>query len=517
VTLAMVATPGSAVAAPSDGISGTVTSAGRPLQGIQVTACSTASGNCGAPAETGANGTYAVSGLSPGNYYVTFQDQATSYLTQNYPNIIATTDAGPGTPVPVTLNHVTTGIDDVAVVGSTFSGTVTDAANHPLVDICVGLTNFDGYLTGATHCTDNAGRYTTEGLPTRTFHLVFLDYRSRFLVPQWYDNLPDTVGQHSTATPLTPTNPPSNQILKNVVMQLGGNIRGVATANGRPLANVYVTLFRTGSSGPGLLGALTDSAGGFTTQSIPPGSYRVGFIDYTGAHLPANTYFYYNNARTLATATAVTVTQGHTTALSVPSVPRAPGPPTGVSARAGDRSATVTFRAPASNGGSPITRYTVTPSPACSACTGLTARNTSSTVRGLTNGTAYTFRVTATNAVGAGAASVRSKVVTPARAPGAPVIGNASSGVAGGTINAVARWTSPLSNGGSAINGYLVTALRFNAAGTLVGSAGSSLRAATVRSLTMVLPAGRYRFVVQARNGVGLGAISARSNLVSAR
>ena len=74
-----------------------------------------------------------------------------------------------------------------------------------------------------------------------------------------------------------------------------------------------------------------------------------------------------------------------------------------------------------------------------------------------------------------------------------------------------------MSNGGLAINGYLVTALRFNAAGTLVGSVGSSLQGATVRSLTMVLPAGSYRFVVQARNGVGLGAISARSNLVSAR
>jgi Fibronectin type III domain len=73
----------------------------------------------------------------------------------------------------------------------------------------------------------------------------------------------------------------------------------------------------------------------------------------------------------------------------------------------------VTFTAPASNGGSPITRYTLTPSPACPACTGMTTTAVSSTVSGLTNGTAYTFRVTATNAVGAGAASVPSNAVTP--------------------------------------------------------------------------------------------------------
>jgi hypothetical protein len=417
VTLAMVVAPGSAEAAPGDGISGTVTSAGQPVQGIQVTACTTAAGICGAPVNTGANGTYSVIGLAPGNYYVTFRDLTTAYLTQRYPNIVATTAAGPGTAVPVTLDHVTPNINDEAVRGSTFSGMVTDAAGAPLVDICVLPANADGYVSGVTQCTDSAGRYTTEGLPmtagapTGTYHLVFLDYRSRYFVPQWYDGLPDTLGQHTTATPLVTQ--PGNQTLRNVVMQLGGNIRGVATDNGRALANVNVTLFPTGSSGPGLYGARTDGAGGFITQSVPPGSYRVGYIDYSGASLPANTYFYYNNAQTLPAAAAVTVTRGQTTALGVPSVPGVPGAPTGVSATAGDRAATVTFSAPASNGGSAITRYNLTPSPACSGCTGVTATTTSSTVRGLTNGTAYTFRVTATSAVGNSPVSAASTSVTP--------------------------------------------------------------------------------------------------------
>ena len=76
-----------------------------------------------------------------------------------------------------------------------------------------------------------------------------------------------------------------------------------------------------------------------------------------------------------------------------------PGAPTVGTATAGNAQATVTFTAPASNGGSPITGYTVTSAPG-----GLTGTGTTSpiTVTGLTNGTAYTFTVKATNAIGTG-------------------------------------------------------------------------------------------------------------------
>jgi hypothetical protein len=80
--------------------------------------------------------------------------------------------------------------------------------------------------------------------------------------------------------------------------------------------------------------------------------------------------------------------------------PRAvPGAPTGVTATAEDAAGLVSWTAPVSHGGSAITRYTITSCPG-----GKTAwvswLATTGTVTGLSNGTAYTFPVSASNAVG---------------------------------------------------------------------------------------------------------------------
>ena len=87
-----------------------------------------------------------------------------------------------------------------------------------------------------------------------------------------------------------------------------------------------------------------------------------------------------------------------------------PSAPTIGTATAGDAQATVSFTAPASNGGATVTGYTATANPG--GATG-TAAASPITVSGLTNGVSYTFTVTATNAAGTGAASAPSNAVTP--------------------------------------------------------------------------------------------------------
>ena len=91
-----------------------------------------------------------------------------------------------------------------------------------------------------------------------------------------------------------------------------------------------------------------------------------------------------------------------------------PGAPTIGSVSAGDSAATVNWTAPASNGGSAITGYVVTPYIAgvAQAAQTFTSAATTETVTGLTPGTSYTFKVAAVNAAGTGPASAASAAVT---------------------------------------------------------------------------------------------------------
>lgn len=93
-------------------------------------------------------------------------------------------------------------------------------------------------------------------------------------------------------------------------------------------------------------------------------------------------------------------------------VPSAPG---NVTATAGDGVATVSWTPPDSDGGSAISDYKVYVSNGNTFDTLSTA--TSFTVTNLTDGTAYTFTVTALNAVGEGPQSAPSNAVTPLAAP----------------------------------------------------------------------------------------------------
>lgn len=96
-----------------------------------------------------------------------------------------------------------------------------------------------------------------------------------------------------------------------------------------------------------------------------------------------------------------------------PSTPTAPGVPTIGSATGGNASASVAFAA--SSSGGTATSYTVTSTPGSFTATG---SSSPITVSGLTNGTAYTFKVKATNTAGTSADSSASNSVTPATSGG---------------------------------------------------------------------------------------------------
>ena len=172
-----------------------------------------------------------------------------------------------------------------------------------------------------------------------------------------------------------------------------------------------------------------------------------------------------NMAYNLATSQTV-LFGGYSTAAAVLgdtwSFQTAPGAPTGVVATRGNTQVTLTWSAPASNGGSPVTGYSVTAtnvststssSDACPVSD--TSTTTGCTITGLTNGDSYTFAVAAINAVGTGSFSLASSPVTPATVPGAPT------GVVAtrGNTQVTLTWSAPASNGGSPVTGYICTLL----------------------------------------------------------
>ena len=140
-----------------------------------------------------------------------------------------------------------------------------------------------------------------------------------------------------------------------------------------------------------------------------------------------------------------------------PSIPAsAPSAPTAVSAVGGSAGqASVSFGPPSSDGGSTVSSYTVTASPG-----GATATGASSpiVVSGLTDGSQYTFTVTATNVTGTGPPAATTGAVIPGadawtNADTIPLSGSGSeSGSTSGSIDlsGQARWYKvPVTPGGS--------------------------------------------------------------------
>jgi hypothetical protein len=174
-----------------------------------------------------------------------------------------------------------------------------------------------------------------------------------------------------------------------------------------------------------------------------------------------------------------------------------------VTATRGNGRASVAFDAPASDGGSAITSYTVT------ASGGRTATGSGSplVVTGLTNGDSYTFSVTATNTVGTGPASSPSGAVVPATRPGAPTAVT----VTGGNALASVGFTPPASDGGSPVTSYTVTAKDLtnpaNGGQTITGSSGPMV-------VTGLTDGDSYTFTVTATNGVGTGPASSPSTAI---
>ncbi|MGG1517866.1 fibronectin type III domain-containing protein [Paenibacillus oryzisoli] len=242
-----------------------------------------------------------------------------------------------------------------------------------------------------------------------------------------------------------------------------------------------------------------DNGGSAVTQytvTVSPGGRTV-----TGSSSPITVTDLTNGTSYTFTVTATNAVgsssaSGSSSAVTPATVPQVP---TNVVAARGDGQATVSFDAPADNGGSAVTSYTVTASPG-----GRTAAGSASpiTVTGLTNGTTYTFTVAATNVAGSSEVSTPTAEITPAAVPSVPTGVTVEEGEGEVTV----RFTTPSSDGGSTITGYTVMV---SPGGRTVSGTTSPI---TVTDLVYGVP---YSFTVAATNDAGASLASAATPAVT--
>ena len=172
----------------------------------------------------------------------------------------------------------------------------------------------------------------------------------------------------------------------------------------------------------------------------------------------------------------------------------------------------LSWSAPLSNGGLPITDYVIH----SSRDGGRTWKTfphkaspaTTATVTGLANGTAYVFRVAAVNGIGIGAFTGMTDAVVPAALAGTPTALKATRG--NGEV--LLAWKAPANAGGVAITNYLLQTSRDG------GKTWETVLREPSTATTTTIPAlvnGRsYTFRVAAVNDVGTGPFTAKSAAV---
>jgi titin len=163
----------------------------------------------------------------------------------------------------------------------------------------------------------------------------------------------------------------------------------------------------------------------------------------------------------------------------------------------------------AADDGAQVSGYTVNPSPSCSSCGGLTVTGspaaTATTVTGLTLGTAYTFTLRATNAMGIGSVSTASPSVTAAEPPDAPTAVSPTANLNG---SVGVTWQAPADRG-AVITQYAITP--DPACSSCTGLTVTGAPAATSATVDGLSPGTAYRFTVDAINAMGAGPASTSS------
>ena len=242
---------------------------------------------------------------------------------------------------------------------------------------------------------------------------------------------------------------------------------GSATTTGTTTVSVSFTAPGSDGGSTILSYTATSTPGSITATLTQAGS---GTISVTGLS-PTTSYTFTVIAHN-AIGNSVASSASNAVTTSTPTT--APGAPTiGTASSTGTTTATVSFAAPGSDGGSTILYYVATSSPGS-----ITARLSQSgsgtiSVTGLSPTTSYTFTIIAHNAIGDSLASSVSNSITTATPVLSAPISVTVTGLNAAQIQVA--FTAPASNGGSVVTSYTITSVPAKVSATLYQSAGGSV------------------------------------------
>ncbi len=288
---------------PGTSITGTITdtATGDPIQNVFVQVTTASGEDINAWAYTDDAGKYSTPGLRPGSYFVYFgPPYGTPYQGQWYNG---KPDAASADTVTVTSTGNTTGIDGALSAGGTVSGTVSDAATHqPLANVCVEIHNTDFNNYGYA-CTDEAGKYTTSGVPSGDYYADFYDYYGPYIRKTYGVSDANPFG-----TPFSVT-AGENASGIDVDMIRGAQFKGTVTdaATGVPLSNICVSAIDEATSDYYSSGLnCSGQDGKYTSAGVPTGSYDLEFDNFSGRYVTQ----WYLNAPDQVSATALQASVG---------------------------------------------------------------------------------------------------------------------------------------------------------------------------------------------------------------